>query len=79
MMIFCLMTARVLEVRCKSCDRIIFKYLKIGKGKLWHCWKGRIIEDYSVREGEIVKCACGRVIGKDEKKWIKLKPFSIKY
>jgi len=73
------MPSRVLEVRCKNCGEIVFKYLKIGKGRLWHCWKGRIIEDHSVREGNIVKCPCGNVVGKDEGKWIKLKPFSVWY
>ncbi|KAA0009422.1 MAG: hypothetical protein FE037_05770 [Thermoplasmata archaeon] len=73
------MSSRVLEVRCKNCGEIVFKYLKIGKGRLWHCWKGRIIEDHSTREGNIVKCTCGNVIGKDEGKWIKLKPFSVWY
>ncbi len=60
-------------LKCAKCKRKVFKYVKIGKGKLWHCWKDRIIEDLSVHEGKDIKCNCGNLIGVDENKWIKLK------
>ena len=63
----------MLIIKCAKCKRKIFKYVKIGKGKLWHCWKDRIIEDFSVHEGKNIKCTCGNQVGIDEKKWIKLK------
>jgi len=73
------MFTKILIIRCSSCDKEIFKYLKIGKGKVWHCWKGRIIEDYSGHEGKEIRCKCGNLVGIDEGKWIKLKQHAIKY
>ena len=66
----------MLTVKCARCKKRVFKYLKFGKGKLIHCWKGRIIRDYSVRDGREVKCQCGNLIGIDKGKWIKMKPHS---
>lgn len=60
-------------IKCPQCHQKIFKYLKIGKGRLRHCWKDRIIEDHSVRDGNKVKCQCGNIIGIDQGKWIKMK------
>ena len=67
----------MLIIKCLKCNRKIFRYVKIGKGKLWHCWKDRIIEDLSIKEGKIIKCNCGNLIGIDEEKWIKIKQHSI--
>jgi DNA-directed RNA polymerase subunit RPC12/RpoP len=60
-------------VKCAKCGRKVFKYKKIGKGRLWHCWRDRISEDYSVRDGNEIRCPCGNLIGMDERKWIKMK------
>ena len=73
------MSTRILIIRCVKCNNKIFKYLKIGEGKVWHCWKGRIIEDYSIHDGRKVRCKCGNLIGVDEGKWIKLRQHAIKY
>ncbi len=65
----------MVTVKCAKCKAKIFKYRKFGKGKLWHCWKDRIVDDYSIRDGDKVLCpVCGNVIGVDQGKWIKLKP-----
>jgi hypothetical protein len=66
-------------IKCARCKGKIFKYLKIGKGRLLHCWKERIIEDYSVRDGNEIKCQCGNLIGIDVGKWIKMKQRSFTY
>jgi hypothetical protein len=66
----------MLLIRCAKCRAKIFKYKKIGKGKLLHCWKDRILEDHSVRSGNEIRCACGNLMGIDEKKWIKMKQSS---
>ncbi|MDY6918482.1 MAG: hypothetical protein SVP26_11210 [Chloroflexota bacterium] len=63
----------MITVRCARCSARVFRYEKVGKGRLLHCWKGRIVTDYSVRDGPYVKCPCGNVIGIDEGKWVKLK------
>ncbi|MFB0509207.1 MAG: hypothetical protein ACETVX_01805 [bacterium] len=63
----------MLTIRCAKCKRKIFKYLKIGKGRLLHCWQDRIIEDHSIRDGKQVKCECGNLIGVDSGKWVKMR------
>jgi hypothetical protein len=60
-------------IRCAKCRAKIFKYKKIGKGRLLHCWKDRIVKDYTVRAGDEVRCACGNLIGVSESKWIRMK------
>jgi hypothetical protein len=66
----------MITIKCAKCKKKIFKYKKIGKGRLWHYWNDRIIEDYSVRDGSKIKCQCGNSIGIDEGKWIKMKQHS---
>ena len=63
----------MITIRCIKCKHDIFKYRKIGKGKLWHCWKDRIKRDYSIHKGNKIQCICGNIIGKEEEKWIKMK------
>jgi len=61
----------MIVIKCAKCRSKIFKYLKVGKG--------RIVEDYSVRDGNEIKCHCGNLIGIDEGKWIKMKQRSFTY
>jgi hypothetical protein len=69
----------MLKIRCAHCHEVIFKYVKVGKGRLWHLWKGRIVQDLSVHDGTTIKCPCGKTVGVDEGKWIKLKQHAITY
>jgi hypothetical protein len=69
----------MIVIKCAKCKKKIFKYVKIGKGKLWHCWKDRIIEDNSIRDGDKVKCQCSNLVGIEENKWIKMKQHSFTY
>jgi len=63
-------------IKCALCKQKLFKYVKIGTGRLLHLWRGRIIEDETIKVGDNIKCQCGNLIGIDEKKWIKLKQHS---
>jgi len=63
----------LLKIKCAKCNKTLIKYVKIGKGRLWHCWKSRIVENNCLHEGNMVKCPCGELLGIDEGKWIKLK------
>ena len=65
-------------IKCSKCNKKIFKYLKLGKGKLNHCWKDRIIENMSVLYNKNVSCKCGALIGIDEESQIKIIKNSIK-
>lgn len=69
----------MITIRCARCKRRIFRYAKMKKVKLLHCWKDRIVRDDSVRDGEMVLCPCGNLIGHDEGKWIKMRQGSFIY
>ena len=69
----------MLTIRCARCKNKIFRYVKIGEGKVWHCWKDRIMGDYSIHEGKEIKCRCGNLIGIDDEKWIKMKQSAFIY
>jgi hypothetical protein len=66
-------------IKCAKCRAKVFKYLKVGEGQILHCWKERVVEDNSVRDGSTVKCQCGNLIGLDEGRWIKMKQRSFTY
>jgi len=69
----------MLTIKCSKCKRKLFKYKKIGKGRVLHCWKDRILKDCSVHEGSKVQCRCGNLIGFDQGKWIKMRQTSFIY
>ncbi|MBS3741379.1 MAG: hypothetical protein KGY75_02925 [Candidatus Cloacimonetes bacterium] len=64
--------SRIIDVKCPGCKNKIFKYKKVGKGNLLRCWKNKIITDNSIREGDKIKCTCGKTIGIDKGKYIKM-------
>ncbi|HDQ08731.1 MAG TPA: hypothetical protein ENN44_08160 [Methanoculleus sp.] len=62
----------MITVHCASCGTKLFRYQKIGKGRLLHCRKARISGDHTVRREEDdgagtvvgVYCPrCGRNVG----------------
>ena len=64
----------MLTIKCSGCKTKIFKYEKIGMGKVIYCYKDRIKGDFSFKEGEEYKCRkCGKVIGVDRGGRIKMK------
>lgn len=69
----------MLTIRCFKCKTKLFKYEKIGKGRLLHLWKERIVKDFSVKENDLIKCPCGNIIGVDKKIYIQLKKGSFTY
>ncbi len=72
------MRRKTLSIKCNECRKEIFSYVKIGKGRVWHCWKKRILKDNSIKDGKYVYCSCGNLIGKDERIWIELKQHHVK-
>jgi len=63
----------MLTIRCARCRGKVFKYNKIGTGRVLRCYRERIIQDYSIRDGERVLCACGNVVGVDAGGRIKMR------
>ncbi len=64
----------MLTIKCAGCKSKVFKYEKIGMGKVLYCYKDRIKEDFSSKDGKEYKCKkCGKVIGVDQGRRIKMK------
>ena len=69
----------MLTIKCASCRSKIFKYRKIGKGKIITCWNERIEKDYSQHENGQVKCRCGKIIGTEIVKGVRMKQGNFTY
>lgn len=63
---------RVMVIRCPQCNKRVFRYLKVGKGRVIRCYKDRIREDRAIRKDGEVSCACGARMGRDEGNYIKM-------
>ena len=63
----------MVKIKCKKCKKVIFKYHKIGKGRILRCHKQRIKADFSIRDGDKVLCECGNLIGLDEGTLIRMR------
>ncbi|MEZ4707883.1 MAG: hypothetical protein R3A44_11785 [Caldilineaceae bacterium] len=63
----------MLTIKCAACKRKLWKYEKIGQGKVLRCYKERIGRFYDARIGDgLAVCACGKKIGVDEGDHIKM-------
>ena len=69
----------MLTIKCAACKSKIFKYQKIGKGSLITCWNSRIMKDYSKRENGKIKCSCGKIIGIEIVKGVRMKQGNFTY
>ncbi|MCP4632354.1 MAG: hypothetical protein GY855_05465 [candidate division Zixibacteria bacterium] len=69
----------MINIKCSKCKSKIFKYNKIGKGRILRCWFEKIVKDYSVRDGDEVNCQCGNLIGVVEGKKVKMKQNAFEY
>jgi len=69
----------MLTIKCAKCNRKLLKYEKIGKGRVLRCWHDRIIEDFCIRNGSEVRCACGNVIGAEDGVKIRMKQRAFTY
>lgn len=56
----------MLTIRCAKCKKKLFKYEKIGKGKVIRCFKDRMSHIMIKIEPEMIQCECGEVIGSDK-------------
>jgi len=69
----------MLTIKCSRCKSKIFKYQKIGKGKIITCWNSRIHKDYGQREKGQVLCACGNIIGAEIVRGVRMKHGNFTY
>lgn len=66
-------------IKCAKCKRKIFKYRKVGKGRILRCYKDRIVKHYPIRDRKDIQCLCGQLIGINKGKWIKMKQNAFEY
>ena len=67
------MKTKTLCICCKACGSTIYRYQKIGAGKVIVCWKKRILKDNSVKKSGEVYCRCGAQIGSDQTLRVKIR------
>lgn len=63
----------MLIIKCSKCRKKLFKYRKIGKGRVLRCWHSRIIQDFTIKEDDKVFCNCGNLIGSDDNLKVNMK------
>lgn len=63
----------MITIKCAKCNKKLFKYHKVGKGRVIHCWDARIIKDYTLVNNTVVFCVCGNIIGNKVPKGIRMK------
>ncbi len=68
----------MLTIKCAKCGTKLFKYRKVGTGRVLRCWFSRIIEDYSMRDGDKILCKCGNHIGTADNLKIRMKQSQFK-
>ena len=63
----------MLLIRCAGCNRKLWKYNKIGTGKVLRCYKSRMTRIYNIETKEnVVRCVCGKRIGIDKGRYIQM-------
>ncbi|WP_350342666.1 hypothetical protein PRVXT_001920 [Proteinivorax tanatarense] len=63
----------MLTIKCSRCKSKLYKYYKVGKGKVIKCHKSRIKKQFGIyRDNGNYKCKCGNIIGSDEDSYIKM-------
>lgn len=70
----------ILVIRCAACKTKLFKYHKIGKGKVLRCHRARIVREYRLEPIQNnLYCSCGNKIAIDKGKSYKMIAKAFKY
>ncbi len=62
----------MLTVKCAYCKTKLYKYLKVGHGKVLRCHKSKIKKVFNepvIENGEVKCPKCGGVFARDEEKY----------
>ena len=63
----------MLVIGCAACKRKLWRYDKIGHGEVLRCHKDRIQKMVTALEkGDRIRCLCGKDIGIDKGRYIKM-------
>jgi hypothetical protein len=63
----------MLTIHCSKCRKKLFKYEKIGRGRVLKCFKDLISHNASNIEEDKLKCNCGNIIGLDKGTYFQMK------
>ncbi len=63
----------MLTIRCAKCKSKLFKYQKIGFGKVLKCFKDRINHTNYQLDGFRMICSCGNMIAIDKETYFQMK------
>ncbi len=63
----------MLTIRCAKCKTKLFKYKKIGFGKILKCYKDRMDPLGIVVKNGNLSCACNNIIGIEMGSYFKMK------
>jgi hypothetical protein len=63
----------MLIVRCAKCKTKLFKYQKIGQGKVLKCFKDRILSLGFIDKDGLMYCPCTNLIGLDKGSFYQMK------
>jgi len=71
----------MLTIKCSACKKKLWKYDKIGQGKVLRCHKSRISKEYTllINDNGKIQCTCGKDIGIDKGKHYKMISKSFTY
>jgi len=69
----------MLTIKCAKCKQKLFKYNKIGTGRVLKCWKNKMKQDRSIHKDGKIFCECGNQIGKEMLKYIKMDQSAFTY
>jgi len=61
----------MLTIKCSKCKNKLFKYEKVGSGRVLRCWKNKITRTYNIKvvEDKLFCAECDNLIGRiDDKK-----------
>lgn len=64
----------MLTIKCAKCKAKLFKYKKIGQGRVLRCWKEKITRAYdgNVDKDQLVCGECGNVIAEEREDYYKM-------
>lgn len=71
----------MLTIKCAKCKSKLFKYKKIGKGKVLKCYKNRItrVYDGKIKEKKLICSNCNNVVGEEISDYIKMERDAFTY
>jgi phage FluMu protein Com len=71
----------VLTIKCAKCKTKLFKYKKIGQGRVLVCWKNKItrLYDGEIKGKNLICKNCGNIIAEIKEDYLDMNNYSFTY